>query len=54
MKSSEKIKNLNQSTYLINALLKSKFNRSDVLISLGGGIVGDLTGFISSIFKKRY
>ena len=52
VKSSEKIKNLNQSTYLINALLKSKFNRSDVLISLGGGIVGDLTGFVASIFKR--
>ncbi len=52
VKSSEKIKNLNQSTYLINTLLKSKFNRSDVLISLGGGIVGDLTGFVASIFKR--
>ena len=33
-------------------MLKSKFNRSDVLISLGGGIVGDLTGFVASIFKR--
>ena len=30
-------------------LLRSKFNRNSLLIGLGGGVVGDLTGFIAAI-----
>ena len=38
-------------TYL-NVLLKNNFNRSDLIIGLGGGITGDVTGFVASIFKR--
>ena len=50
--SSEKIKNLNQTNRYINKLLKLNFNRSDLIIGVGGGVVGDMTGFLSSIYKR--
>ena len=34
-------------------LLKNNFTRQDCIISLGGGITGDLSGFDSSINKRR-
>ena len=52
LSSSEKIKNLNYTNLIINKLFKLNFNRSDVVIGIGGGIVGDMSGFISSIFKR--
>ena len=52
MSSSEKIKNLNYTNLIINKLFKLNFNRSDVVIGIGGGIVGDMSGFISSIYKR--
>jgi 3-dehydroquinate synthase/shikimate kinase/3-dehydroquinate synthase len=33
-------------------LLANNFNRSDIIISVGGGITGDVTGFVASIFKR--
>ena len=33
---------------LYNALLKQKFSRSDLVIALGGGVIGDLAGFAAS------
>tara|TARA_B100001559_G_C16473150_1_gene610013 strand:- start:686 stop:1780 length:1095 start_codon:yes stop_codon:yes gene_type:complete len=50
--SSEKIKNFNQTNLLISRLLKLNFNRTDLVIGVGGGIIGDMTGFVSSIFKR--
>ena len=52
MSSSEKIKNLNYTNLIINKLFKLNFNRSDVVIGIGGGIIGDMSGFISSIYKR--
>ncbi len=50
--SSEKIKNFNQTNIFIDKLLKLNFNRSDLIIGVGGGIIGDMTGFVSSIYKR--
>ncbi len=50
--SSEKIKNLNQINLIINKLLKLNFNRSDLIIAMGGGIIGDMAGFAASIYKR--
>lgn len=33
-------------------LLEHNFTRNDVLIALGGGVVGDLTGFVASTYKR--
>ncbi len=50
--SSEKIKNFSQVNLLIDKLLRLNFNRSDLIIGIGGGIIGDMTGFVSSIYKR--
>ena len=50
--SSEKIKNFDQTSLFIDKLLKLNFNRTDLVIGVGGGIIGDMTGFVSSIYKR--
>ncbi len=37
---------------ILTILLKKNFHRNDCLISIGGGITGDVSGFASSIFKR--
>ena len=49
---SEKNKSINTVNHFLNILLSKNFNRSDLIISVGGGITGDVTGFIASIFKR--
>ena len=49
---SEKSKSLNTVNYCLNILSNENFNRSDLVISVGGGIIGDTVGFIASIFKR--
>ena len=52
MSVSEKTKSLKVANKIIEQLLKDNFNRSDCVIALGGGIIGDLAGFISSLAKR--
>ena len=52
MATSEKIKNLNNANNIIENLLKNNFNRSDCVIALGGGVIGDLSAFVSSLTKR--
>ena len=33
-------------------LLKHNFGRSDIVVALGGGVVGDLSAFVASTFKR--
>ena len=49
---SEKNKNLKSVDLILNKLFKFNFNRNDCIISFGGGIVGDVSGFAASIFKR--
>ena len=49
---SERTKSLRVANKIIEQLLKDNFNRSDCIIALGGGILGDLSGFISSLAKR--
>tara|TARA_A100001011_G_C14206361_1_gene797964 strand:+ start:7 stop:1119 length:1113 start_codon:yes stop_codon:yes gene_type:complete len=51
-KSSEKAKSIKSVVIFLNKLLSKNFNRSDLLIGIGGGIAGDLSGFVASIFKR--
>jgi len=48
----EKNKNQLNVNKILNILLKKNFNRNDCLISLGGGITGDVSAFVASIFKR--
>ncbi len=41
-----------QAGTLCEALLAEGFGRRDVLIAMGGGVVGDLTGFVASCFMR--
>ena len=50
--SSEKNKNQKSVNSILNILLKNNFNRNDCVISIGGGIIGDVSAFASSIFKR--
>ena len=49
---SEKSKNLKSTNEIMSILLKKNFNRNDCLISIGGGITGDISGFAASLFKR--
>jgi len=49
---SEKNKNQKSVHKIISLLLKKNFNRNDCLISVGGGITGDVSGFAASIYKR--
>jgi 3-dehydroquinate synthase/shikimate kinase/3-dehydroquinate synthase len=48
----EKIKSFKVAYKLAEKLIKNNFNRSDCIISLGGGILGDLSAFVASITKR--
>ncbi|WMY97427.1 MAG: 3-dehydroquinate synthase [Arsenophonus sp.] len=48
----EKYKNLNTFSEIISILLKKKYSRNTVLIALGGGVIGDITGFVASCYKR--
>ena len=48
----EKNKSIKSINYFLNILLSKNFNRSDLVISVGGGITGDVVGFAASIFKR--
>ncbi len=51
-KASEINKNQNNINKILNILLNKNFSREDCIISVGGGITGDITGFAASIFKR--
>ena len=52
LSASEKNKNLLVANKIIEKLLKENFNRSDCLIAFGGGILGDLSAFVSNLTKR--
>jgi len=37
---------------ILNSLFEAGFDRSDLLIAFGGGVIGDLAGFAASIYKR--
>ncbi|CAL4324230.1 3-dehydroquinate synthase [Buchnera aphidicola] len=38
--------------YIIKELLKKNHGRDSVLIAFGGGVIGDITGFVASIYQR--
>ena len=44
----EESKSLNMYAYVCEELLKKDIRRNELLIALGGGVIGDLTGFVAS------
>ena len=51
-KASETNKNINSVYKILDILLRKNFSRDDCLISIGGGITGDVSGFAASLFKR--
>ena len=52
LKSGEKSKNIKSVFSLVNSLLSLKFNRSDCVVALGGGVVGDTSGLTANLTKR--
>tara|TARA_B100000767_G_scaffold7418_1_gene7340 strand:+ start:471 stop:1577 length:1107 start_codon:yes stop_codon:yes gene_type:complete len=50
--SNEKNKNQKSVNNILSILLSKNFNRNDCVISIGGGITGDVSGFAACIFKR--
>ncbi len=49
---SEKTKSIQYVNFFLKKLLEKNFTRADLVISVGGGITGDIVGFVSSIYKR--
>ncbi|MEM2341325.1 MAG: 3-dehydroquinate synthase [Candidatus Bathyarchaeia archaeon] len=45
-------KSLDTVKYLVTKLLENGFNRKSAIIALGGGVVGDVSGFTASVFMR--
>lgn len=48
----ESSKNLDTVKKLYSVLIDAKFDRKDILIALGGGVTGDLTGFVAATYLR--
>lgn len=48
----EESKNMNTLSDILEFLAENNFTRSDVLIALGGGVVGDITGFAAAVYMR--
>ncbi len=48
----EQYKNLDTLNLIFDELLSKKYNRSATLIALGGGVVGDMTGFAAACYQR--
>ncbi len=48
----EENKNLDTVKNAYEFLIKEEFDRKDILIALGGGVVGDLTGFVAATYLR--
>lgn len=48
----EKSKNIDNYQKIMEFLISNNFTRSDTIIALGGGVVGDLSGFVASTFNR--
>ena len=50
--SGEENKNYNSVIKILDSMCEKKLNRSSCLISVGGGVVGDISGFCASIYMR--
>lgn len=51
-KQGEASKNINTYQSIISFMLQQNFSRTDCIVALGGGVVGDLAGFVASTFMR--
>ena len=48
----EASKNIDEAVKIYNFLINHKVERNDVIVALGGGVVGDLAGFIAATYLR--
>ncbi|BAP58570.1 3-dehydroquinate synthase [Candidatus Tachikawaea gelatinosa] len=48
----EKYKNLSTINQILTTLIQKNYGRDTTLIALGGGVIGDITGFAASIYQR--
>ena len=48
----ESSKNIKTYETMIQSLIKHQFTRQDAIIALGGGVVGDLSGFVAATYMR--
>lgn len=52
LKQGEESKNLENFEFLLSKMLELGFTRKDAVIAVGGGVVGDLSGFVAASFMR--
>ena len=50
--SGEQSKNFNTLTTIYNQLVEHHFSRSDLIVALGGGVIGDIAGFVAATYLR--
>jgi len=48
----EEYKNQDSINTILESLFNHKFNRKSMLIAFGGGVIGDMTGYVASIYQR--
>lgn len=48
----EEYKNQASIDIILESMFKNRFNRKSLLIAFGGGVIGDMTGYASSIYQR--
>ena len=48
----EEYKNQASVDMILESLFNHRFNRKSMLIAFGGGVIGDMTGYVSSIYQR--
>ena len=48
----EEYKSIETILFILDKLFMAKFDRKSTLIALGGGVIGDMTGFAASIYQR--
>lgn len=52
MRDGERHKSFDSLQQLLSFLSEQKFSRTDAIVALGGGVVGDLAGFAASVYQR--
>ena len=48
----ERAKSMRSVSTILDALITARFERGSALVALGGGVIGDLTGFAASVYMR--
>lgn len=52
MPDGEEYKNMNEMMKILDQAVEKQLERNSVILALGGGVVGDLAGFVASIYQR--